>query len=101
MPKTRVKSLFSKDYDLFRQLLLQARIEAGISQQELCKALKRPHSFVSKYETGERRLDVVEFIQIARVIKFDPSQFIRTLDNLTCSPHSRNFKKPSSSASSS
>jgi hypothetical protein len=40
----------------------------------------RPQSFVSKYERGERRLDVVEFLEVAKVIGINPGQFLRRLD---------------------
>ena len=41
--------------------------------------LNRPQSFVAKYETGERRIDVVEFLEIAEAVGFDPSELIREL----------------------
>jgi transcriptional regulator with XRE-family HTH domain len=45
-----------------------------LSQQELAKRLGRHQQFVSRYETGERRLDVVEFVDIARVLGCDPGE---------------------------
>lgn len=54
---------------------------AGLTQQELAKRLKRPQSFVAKYEGGERRLDVVEFITIARAIGADPLRILKSLLN--------------------
>ncbi|MDA8383281.1 MAG: helix-turn-helix transcriptional regulator [Betaproteobacteria bacterium] len=52
--------------------LVEARIEAGISQQELARRLKRSQSFIAKIEVGERRIDVVEFIEIARALGREP-----------------------------
>jgi transcriptional regulator with XRE-family HTH domain len=53
-------------------VLAAARTEAGLTQADVAKRLKRPQSFVSKYEQGERRLDVAEFVQVCRAIGIDP-----------------------------
>ncbi|WP_137669231.1 helix-turn-helix domain-containing protein [Sphaerospermopsis reniformis] len=42
-------------------------------------SLKRPQSYVSKYERGERRLDVIEFLELAQVLEIDPLTFIENL----------------------
>jgi transcriptional regulator with XRE-family HTH domain len=52
--------------------MVGARKAAGLTQQALAHRLKKPQSFVAKYEGGERRLDVVEFIAIARALSADP-----------------------------
>jgi len=59
-------------YKKFRELLVEARKAADLTQAELSGRLKRPQSFVSKYERGERRLDVVEFGEVARALNSDP-----------------------------
>lgn len=64
-------------YKKFRGLLVEARKDAGITQVALAVRLKRPQSFVSKYERGERRLDVVEFGEVAKAIGIDPIRFLR------------------------
>lgn len=51
-------------YKTFSHFLVQKRIEAGLTQSELAIKIKKPQSFVSKYESFERRLDVIEFIDI-------------------------------------
>lgn len=66
------KSLGSPDYNRFVALLVAARKKAALSQQTLADRLERPQSFVAKYESGERRLDVVEFVTIARAMRADP-----------------------------
>ncbi|AVH73501.1 helix-turn-helix domain-containing protein [Nostoc sp. 'Lobaria pulmonaria (5183) cyanobiont'] len=73
------KSVFSEDYDRFRQLLIEARKAAKLTQAELSAKLELPQSYVSKYERGERRLDVIEFLQIAQVLEIDPLAFIKEL----------------------
>jgi len=70
------RSVFSQCYDDFRQLLIKARESSGLTQIELAEKLARPQSFVSKYERGERRLDVVEFLEVAQAIGIDPAQII-------------------------
>lgn len=73
------KSVFSNDYERFRSLLINARIKSGLTQVELADRLNQRQSFVSKYERGERRLDVIEFFQIANAIGIDPFEFLRKL----------------------
>lgn len=75
MPKT----IHSAEYQAFLDLLIQARMKAGISQAELAKVIKKPQSHVSKYENGERRLDVVEFVTISKALKADPRKIFNQL----------------------
>ncbi|SDH21342.1 transcriptional regulator, XRE family [Bradyrhizobium sp. Rc2d] len=71
------KSLKSAEYARLITLLVAARHKAGIRQQALAKKLRKPQSFVAKYEGGERRLDVVEFITIAEALGTDPLKLFR------------------------
>jgi transcriptional regulator with XRE-family HTH domain len=71
------KSLKSPEYGRLIDLLAVVRENAGIRQRELAKKLGRPQSFVAKYEGGERRLDVIEFIAIARALGADPIKLLR------------------------
>jgi Helix-turn-helix. len=71
-----MKSVFSHEYQIFRRCMIAARKEAKLTQESLAKSLKKPQSFVAKYENGERRLDVVEFLFVARVIGVDPCDII-------------------------
>ena len=70
------KSLYTTRYDQFRHLLIEARKQSGLTQVDLAKRLSRPQSFVSKFERGERRLDVIEFLDIAEALKIDACQFL-------------------------
>jgi len=47
----------------------------------LAKKLKKPQSFVSKYERGERRLDVIEFLDIVKNLGADPHEIIKKITN--------------------
>lgn len=73
------KSVFTTRYDEFRRLLIQTRKDAGVTQVDLAKRLSRPQSFVSKFERGERRLDVIEFLDIAEALDTDPHKFLTNL----------------------
>ena len=70
------KSVFTTRYDYFRHLLVEARKGTGLSQVDLAKRLSRPQSFVSKFERGERRLDVIEFLEIAEALGVDSYKFL-------------------------
>jgi len=59
--------------------MIAARGKAGLTQEKLAKRLGKPQSFVAKYEGGERRLDVLEFLWIARAIGADPTRILRAL----------------------
>ncbi len=66
------KSVHSGGQSAFCELMVKARKAAGLTQRELADRLQRPQSFVAKYEGGERRIDVVEFIEISRAIGAEP-----------------------------
>lgn len=67
--------------------LVDARQNAGLSQQQLAAKLKRPQSFVARLESGERRIDVVEFTVLARVIGFDKEEVLSIVDAATDPDH--------------
>lgn len=71
MPRVWVTS---STYDLVVQTIVALRRERGLSQRDLAARLGKPRSFVSKFETKERRLDVLEFIAIARALDMPPEQ---------------------------
>ncbi|WP_420346180.1 helix-turn-helix domain-containing protein [Pelagibius sp.] len=70
------KSVHTEQYRVLITRLTEARTDAGLTQQQLADLLGRPQSFVAKYENGERRLDVVEFLEIAGQIEADPHAII-------------------------
>ncbi len=73
------KSVHSPEYRAFCELITRTRKKAGLTQHALAKRLGRPQSFVAKYEGGERRLDVIEFMTVARAIGADPLTLLRAL----------------------
>ncbi|HWZ22411.1 MAG TPA: helix-turn-helix transcriptional regulator [Cytophagaceae bacterium] len=70
------KSINSKEHKKLLEHLIQLRLNAGVTQVELSKKLKVHQSFVSKYETGERRLDLIELKQICTVLGISLKEFV-------------------------
>lgn len=77
------KSTFTTAYRELRRLLVQARQEIGATQGQVAACLGRPQSFVSKYESGDRRLDVVELLQVADCLKFSRTRLLSQLISAT------------------
>jgi transcriptional regulator with XRE-family HTH domain len=73
------KSVFTPTYARFRELLVEAREGAGLTQAGLAERLKRPQSYVSKFERGERRLDVVEYFEVAKALRIEPFGLLKHL----------------------
>ena len=65
-----------------RKLLLRRRTDLGVTQCELAGRLGKPQSFVAKYEGGERRLSVIEFIDIAEALQIRPSDLLGELHDI-------------------
>lgn len=76
---SNLKTLHSPQNLELRQRLRAAREGYGVTQQELALKLDKPQSFVSKYETGERRLDVIEFAEVCTALDMDAANFLRDL----------------------
>ncbi len=72
-----MRSLHSARYQRFLRRLTDARHEAGLTQVEVAKALRRPQSFVSKCESGERRVDVIELEELAKLYRKPIAFFLR------------------------
>lgn len=82
------RSISSNQYNHFRNLLIEAREASGLSQHIVAERLGRPQSFVSKYERGERRLDVVEFLEVATALGIRPYDILIGLESFTQQSHS-------------
>jgi len=70
-------SIFTQRHQELIGFIASARKAAGITQVELAERLGRPQSFVSKVERGERRLDVIEFCQVAEALGRDPANLLK------------------------
>lgn len=75
-------SVHTDKYRRFRELLVAARTASGLSQWALADKLGWVQTAVSKYERGERRLDLVEFLDVAEALGVDPYKFIRQLNDM-------------------
>jgi predicted transcriptional regulator len=73
------KTIHSKESAKLSAALRAAREAAGMTQQQVAKELDKPQSFVAKYELGERRLDVIEFLKITRLLNANPTKILKSL----------------------
>jgi len=71
------KAIYSEDQKQLVERLKQARIETGLDQSTVAKLLGRTQSYVSKVESGQRQVDIVELRQFARIYKKDIHYFLR------------------------
>lgn len=71
------KSIYSKEYEKIIERLRKARIEEGLTQQQVANKLGKPQSYVSKIESGERRLDVVEIKKFAKIYEKQTNYFLK------------------------
>ena len=73
------KSVSSQNYSVLLKLLSNARKQSGLTQKAVADKLHQSQSYVSKYENGDRRLDVVEFIEVANALKIAPVGIVKDL----------------------
>lgn len=74
------KSIFTRNQEILQKLLRQVRLGAGLRQADLAQKLGQPQSFVSKYELGERRLDMLEIRQICQAVGVSFCDFVERLE---------------------
>lgn len=72
-----MKSIHTERYSTLIQALITCRKEKGLSQTELARRVGRPQSYISKVENAERRLDVVEFLEICEAIGVEGGKVMR------------------------
>ena len=70
------KSIYSKDYRGVIGKLKKARLDAGLKQEYVALKLKKPQSYISKIERGERRIDITELKELAKIYKKNINFFI-------------------------
>lgn len=74
------RGIHGREQTIFRALLRQARQEAGLRQADLAMRLGVPQSYVSKYETGERRLDALELRRVCLALGTSLTAFAQRLE---------------------
>ena len=73
------KTLQSTRHKALIELLIARRVAAGMTQVELASRMGEYQSFVARLESGQRRVDVVEFLKIAEILGFDPAKAVLSL----------------------
>ena len=71
------KAIFSKDHKYTIEQLKKARIEAGLDQADVAKLLGKTQPHISKIEAGQRRLDITQFKDFAKIYKKSLDYFIK------------------------
>ena len=79
--RVSTKAKLAGELVMLGEMLVKARERAGLKQQDVAAKLGLPPSYLSKIENGTRRLDVIEFIRIAKAIGTDPADLIREIAN--------------------
>jgi len=74
------KSIYTQEYGVVRDLLVELRTSAGLSQVELAERLGQSQSFVSKVERGDRRLDLIQLRSICLTLGTTLPDFVRRLE---------------------
>ena len=77
------KTLGSARHKLLVDFIVSKREAAGLTQTQLAEKLGEYQSFVARLESGQRRIDVVEFLDLAAKLGFDPAKAIRQIGQMT------------------
>lgn len=80
--KTLKLSIHSPEHIWLRQLFIKRREELGLSQRALAERLDVIYSFIGKVETGDRRLDIFEFVAYCEGLELDVVEIIKKIDGL-------------------
>lgn len=75
------ESIHSARHNKIRMILITERKRRRLTQATIASRLKKPQSYVSKYESGEKRLLLIDYLDIAKAIGFDAADFIRKIEN--------------------
>jgi len=70
------RAIYTDDHNAIAERLKKARLESGLDQIEVAKKLGRTQSYLSKIESGQRRFDVLQLKEFAKIYKKDLSYFI-------------------------
>ena len=76
------KTLHSARHRRLVELLIEQRKAAGLTQANVAKALNRHQPHIANIESGERRVDVVEFLELAQVIGFEPNAILNAVSEI-------------------
>jgi transcriptional regulator with XRE-family HTH domain len=76
------RSIGTSEHKRLLALLRQIRLNAGLRQIDVAKRLREPQPFVSRYESGEQRLDLLELREVCRAIGIDLKDFVREFEKV-------------------
>ncbi len=76
----KLKSIHSTEQAALRKVVRESRLQAGMTQAQLADRLKLPQSFVSKYESGERRLDVLELRRVCVALNISLVDMVQQIE---------------------
>lgn len=71
------RTIRTKEYAIFIERMKKARLESGLKQIEVAKKMKRPQSYISRVESGEYRLDILEVKNFAKLYKKSVEYFLK------------------------
>ncbi len=74
------KTLYTKNYQVLLELLYKMRVSSNLRQIDLAEKLGTPQSFISKIESGERRVDLIELSEICRILNISIVDFVKELE---------------------
>ena len=87
-------SMHNPAADLLAKTVVELRKAKGMNQRELAAALGREQNYVARIETGQRRVDLIEWIQLLRALGVDPEQEIARLIRQIASLVPKRTKRP-------
>lgn len=76
-----LKTIYQPVYDELIKTLIKARKEANLTQQQVADLMGKPQSFVAKIEGKERKLDIVELIEISEILNVKASELIAKIES--------------------
>ena len=76
------KSLHTRRYTVMRDILRRSRVASGFTQREMADKLSKPQSYISKIESGERRIDLIELIDFAEAASIDLNDILKQIKSV-------------------
>ncbi len=74
-----VKTIYQESYQAFIKQLVLARKASGLTKMQVAEKLSQPQSYIAKVEGADRKLDVMEFVELCQAINVDPTTLIKLL----------------------
>lgn len=78
-----MKTIYQERYNQLIHDLILVRKHANLTQSEVAKKLNKPQSYIAKIEGKDRKLDILEFIELCEVLDVQPSLLIREIENFS------------------